>query len=101
MTNAYPHPQALANGNNPSYANTLRVVEHSGSKAPFVVPAPTRKPSVSIKPNTLNMKSVLCHSSGDDGMLARCCFPKLTLCACACSATAGMRMVDTSHHKGP
>mmetsp|Transcript_1153 Transcript_1153/g.3398 ORF Transcript_1153/g.3398 Transcript_1153/m.3398 type:complete len:89 (+) Transcript_1153:256-522(+) len=37
--------QSLANGDNPSYASTLRVVEHEGSKATFVVPQATRKPS--------------------------------------------------------
>uniref|UniRef100_A0A061S7P1 Uncharacterized protein n=1 Tax=Tetraselmis sp. GSL018 TaxID=582737 RepID=A0A061S7P1_9CHLO len=37
--------QALANGNNPPYEATLRMVKHEGSKAPFRVPQPTRKPS--------------------------------------------------------
>mmetsp|Transcript_36218 Transcript_36218/g.64810 ORF Transcript_36218/g.64810 Transcript_36218/m.64810 type:complete len:89 (-) Transcript_36218:2878-3144(-) len=37
--------QALANGDNPPYSTTLRVVEHEGSKAPFAVPQATRKPT--------------------------------------------------------
>mmetsp|Transcript_36380 Transcript_36380/g.92975 ORF Transcript_36380/g.92975 Transcript_36380/m.92975 type:complete len:89 (-) Transcript_36380:595-861(-) len=37
--------QALANGDNPPYSATLRIVEHEGSKAPFAVKQATRKPT--------------------------------------------------------
>mmetsp|Transcript_16700 Transcript_16700/g.41856 ORF Transcript_16700/g.41856 Transcript_16700/m.41856 type:complete len:105 (-) Transcript_16700:40-354(-) len=50
--------QALANGDNPPYSATLRIVEHEGSKAPFAVKQATRKPTVRA-PALLPLPAVL------------------------------------------